>query len=341
MIDKVLKEHLPLFVVTAFACLIGLGFQLSIDLKGETVFAPQFLGEFFTVFIWAPFVIVFLKSALSFASGKPQPPTVFAATIFSPFSMLRVFVCFICIYLVIVVFGSVKSLIGLVLTPHGHDYLFIAIEKFIHGGRLPHEYFGFVFENSTWLYSIDFLYGLWFFLMYVILAGIVFQPPGTPGRMQYIVSFCLCWTIIGNVLAALGASAGPIFWEYYLPDPNPYESLLATLDQLEGERNMFCTRFRDAMLYMMHNDRLVDMNGPAALPSVHVAMATLFTLYSWKYCRVLFIPTLIYLVIIQLGSFLLSWHYALDGYVGAAAMVAIWLVVGRYVENKGADRQSG
>lgn len=312
-------------VVAALAIMVGLYFQLSIDLKGESVFTPQFLFEFFGVFIVAPFVIAGIKivhgevTHQSWATIKSNVKELFA-----PQMLLRVFISFVCIYIVVTVFGAVKSLIGLTLTPNGHDILFIGIERFLHGGKLPHEYFTFIYDNPQWLYRIDFFYWLWFILMYVFLAWAVFQPKGTPGRLQYLLSFCLCWTVIGNVLAALGASAGPVFWHYYLPGPDPYESLLATLNALNAQEPLFRTGFRDIMLSMMHNDRMIDLNGPAALPSVHVAMACLFALYSYKYWRLMFVFTLVYLIIIQLGSFLLAWHYAIDGYVGIAAMLLIW-----------------
>lgn len=320
---------------TALAMVVGLCFQLSIDLRGESVFTPQFLWEFTLVFIAAPFAIGFIR--VTRALIQKQSSSAIGAIIREIFSLrmlARVLICCVCVFMVITVFGAVKSLIGSHLTPHGHDYLFIAVERFLHGGRLPHEYFDFVYDNPQWLHRIDFLYWIWFMLMYIFLAWVVFQPQGTPGRMQYIVSFALCWTVVGSILAAAGASAGPIFWSYYLPPPNPYHDLLTTIDAINAQEPLFRTQFRDMMLSMKFNDKMVDMNGPAALPSVHVAMATLFTLHSFKYWPWLGWIMLAYLIIIQLGSFLLSWHYAIDGYVGAAAMVLIWWSAGKYFERK-------
>lgn len=335
IIVDALKEHLPLFACTALAIVVGLCFQLSIDLRGESVFTPQFLWEFTLVFIAAPFVIGFIRVSKALIEQKTAEEI--GATIKDIFSLsmlARVVICCVCVFMVITVFGAVKSLIGSHLTPHGHDYLFIAIERFIHGGRLPHEYFDFVFDNPKWLHQIDFLYWVWFMLMYIFLAWVVFQPKGTPGRMRYIVSFCLCWTVIGNILAAAGASAGPIFWSYYLPEPNPYRELLDKIGEISAQDTLFRDRFRDIMLSMKFNDKMVDMNGPAALPSVHVAMATLFTVHSFKYWPLLGWIMLPYVIVIQLGSFLLSWHYALDGYVGAAAMILIWWAAGKYFDRK-------
>ncbi len=315
--------------------LVGLSFQMTIDLNGESVFTPQFLQEFVFVFIAAPFAIGFMRISRALVTGKKANEiSAILEDIFSFPTLVRVVICCVCVFMVITVFGAIKSLIGSHLTPHGHDYLFIAIERFLHGGRLPHEYFQFVYTDPEWLRQIDFLYWLWFILMYVFLAWVVFQPKGTPGRMQYIVSFCLCWTILGNVIAAAGASAGPIFWQYYLPGPDPYKELLAAIDSISAQEPLFRNQFRDMMLSMKFNDRMVDMNGPAALPSVHVGMATLFALHSLRYWPWLAWAMVPYAVIIQLGSFLLSWHYAIDGYVGAAAMILIWWGAGKYFDRK-------
>lgn len=329
IIKDALKEHVPLMMATALALLLGLGVQLTVDLKGETVFEAQYLWEFILVFVFAPLVITFLRAGRDILQHRPQSEiNKDIRDLFSPRTFVRVGLCFLCIYPVVTIFGALKSLIGLLLTPHGHDFLFIAIERAIHFGKLPHEYFGFVYADPQLFYFFDFFYGLWFFLMYIFLAWVAYQPADTPGRMRYLVSFCLCWTVIGNILAAIGASAGPIFWSYYIDGFNPYASLLASIDALNAQNPLFRTMFMNMMLDMMNNDKMVDMNGAAALPSVHVAMVTLFVLYAWRYCRFILPLMAAYLVIIQLGSFILSWHYALDGYVGFIAMVLIWWGVG-------------
>ena len=62
-------------------------------------------------------------------------------------------------------------------------------------------------------------------------------------------------------------------------------------------------------------------SGISAMPSMHVAIATLFALVCWRVRRWLGIVMTIYAVIIMLGSVDLGWHYAVDGYLGAVGML--------------------
>ena len=42
-----------------------------------------------------------------------------------------------------------------------------------------------------------------------------------------------------------------------------------------------------------------------------------------------------YALVIQIGSVHLGWHYAIDGYVGAALALSIWLVAGALLRRLG------
>jgi membrane-associated phospholipid phosphatase len=81
-------------------------------------------------------------------------------------------------------------------------------------------------------------------------------------------------------------------------------------------------------------------SGISAMPSMHVAIATLFALVCWRVRRWLGIVMTIYAVIIMIGSVHLGWHYAVDGYLGAAAMLAIWWCVG-WCLRRAAERRAG
>lgn len=64
------------------------------------------------------------------------------------------------------------------------------------------------------------------------------------------------------------------------------------------------------------------------MPSMHVAEAVLFAILGWKSNRRLGVALTAFALITLVGSVLLGWHYAIDGYLAAAAVVPIWLLGG-------------
>jgi membrane-associated phospholipid phosphatase len=65
-------------------------------------------------------------------------------------------------------------------------------------------------------------------------------------------------------------------------------------------------------------------SGISAMPSMHVAMATLFAIAGFRRSRLLGGIFTVYALTIWVASVHLGWHYALDGVVGAAMMGALW-----------------
>ena len=72
------------------------------------------------------------------------------------------------------------------------------------------------------------------------------------------------------------------------------------------------------------------------MPSLHVAMAVLCALIGWHRSRIAGMLLTGYAVVIQFGSVILAWHYAVDGYIGAGVAIVSW--VGAKVLLKRSDR---
>ncbi|WP_352599348.1 phosphatase PAP2 family protein [Mesorhizobium sp. M0488] len=68
--------------------------------------------------------------------------------------------------------------------------------------------------------------------------------------------------------------------------------------------------------------------GISAFPSIHVASSVLFALYATRLSPRLGVAMWIFAAIIMLGSVVLGWHYAPDGYAGILISVAIWKITG-------------
>jgi membrane-associated phospholipid phosphatase len=83
--------------------------------------------------------------------------------------------------------------------------------------------------------------------------------------------------------------------------------------------------FQD-MLRQSQGGPLVFASGISAMPSMHVAMATLFVIGGFQKSRRLGYFFLCYAVLIWIASIHLGWHYAADGILGALMMTSLWLV---------------
>jgi len=64
--------------------------------------------------------------------------------------------------------------------------------------------------------------------------------------------------------------------------------------------------------------------GISAMPSMHVAIATINALYLAGINRWAGIAAWTYCAIILIGSIYSGWHYSLDGYVSVIVVLAIW-----------------
>jgi hypothetical protein len=100
------------------------------------------------------------------------------------------------------------------------------------------------------------------------------------------------------------------------------------------------SRFNQRMLWETRRaDRWKHFAGIAAMPSLHVGVSVLFVLVAWQMSRLLGLLLAVYAVAIQIGSVVLAWHYAVDGYLGALFAIGSWTVAG--VLSTGAQQGAG
>jgi membrane-associated phospholipid phosphatase len=75
------------------------------------------------------------------------------------------------------------------------------------------------------------------------------------------------------------------------------------------------------------------INGISAMPSMHVGASILFAILGFssgkKWLGYLMSA---FAVLIFIGSIHLGWHYAIDGYAGAAVAVVCWWAAGKIVD---------
>ena len=172
--------------------------------------------------------------------------------------------------------------------------------------------------------ALEALYlGTWGLMLVVSMLAVLFVPAMQPVRAQYVWTFLLVWSVLGNVLAAAVMSAGPVFYENVTGDPR-FAGLIAYLERNSGQGLI------QTFLWSAYsgNEPGVVGAGISAFPSMHVASATMCALVAANAHRWLRWAGVAYCAVIMFGSVHLGWHYAVDGYFSIAATVLIWKVVG-------------
>ena len=225
-------------------------------------------------------------------------------------------------------FGSFKRMIP-ILNPFSWDPAFMAWDRWLHLGehpwRLLQPLLGTPLASST----ISFAYNLWFFVLIFTFIWQALSAKRQRLRMQFLIAFPLTWILLGTVLAAALASGGPVYYGRITGLDDPFAPLMTYLNAAQEHYPIWSLRVQDMLWASHQRGGAVFGSGISAMPSLHVAMTVLMAIVGWKTHRVLGIGYTVFALIIMIGSVHLGWHYAIDGYVSAVAVVPIWWLAGR------------
>jgi membrane-associated phospholipid phosphatase len=224
----------------------------------------------------------------------------------------------------LIAFAQFKNLIP-TLNPFDWDTRFMELDRFLHFGQLPHEYILPLFGGPYLLSFFTGLYNIWLFLMYFVLLIACFLRPDSLVRMQFLFAFVLTWAVGGNLLATLFSSAGPVYYGL-LGLGDIYDPLMQHL--AEHAETGFVTVVETQNLLWRFHSMEDSVNGISAFPSMHVASSVLMAIFAFRWCRLAGYLMSAFALIIMIGSVLLAWHYAVDGYVGAAVAYLSWRAAG-------------
>jgi len=146
-----------------------------------------------------------------------------------------------------------------------------------------------------------------------------------PDRVRrYLMLFLFTWIFLGNLLAMLFMSAGPVFYDRML-GTDEFAALTAVL-QTEAERTSIMGIMREWLWAVNQTGFEGVSSGISAFPSLHVGIAALACVYLCERSRYLIPVGVGFLGFILMGSVLSGLHYALDGYVSIAVVLAAWAV---------------
>ena len=211
------------------------------------------------------------------------------------------------------------------------DDAFAWLGVLIHGHRpwrLAHS-----FDTRTIAHIVDIAYSqMWFLLWFglVLCAALTVRERRA---LHYLWALALTLIIGGTILATLFSSAGPILYDQVYGAVR-YGDLADTLRRYPENGNVF--RFSGYLLDAYAHGRPTLGGGISAMPSMHVAIATLNAFYLSRINRALGLFGWAFALTILFGSIYTGWHYAVDGYVSILLASAIWLRVGRQLDKAAA-----
>jgi hypothetical protein len=229
-------------------------------------------------------------------------------------------------------FTNLKVLIP-ALHPFDWDATFAVWDRLLHFGCDPWLLLQPVLGHPFVTSLVNGCYNLWFILAYGVFCWQMATIARPRLRMQYILTFILAWALIGNVMALLLSSAGPVYYGRVTGLADPFVPLMAYLQQASTVSPVPALGIQDLLWRLYETKGLALGGGISAMPSLHVAIAFSFVLLGRAIDRRLAVAFGAFALLIFLGSIHLGWHYAIDGYVAILATWAIWLGVGRLLRH--------
>lgn len=218
-------------------------------------------------------------------------------------------------------YGSVKAAIP-AITQYDLDPLFLRMDVWIHG-RHAWEILQPVLGYPVVTFAINSIYNLWIVLFYVTFCAVAIWVEQPALRRRFLIAFLLCWMLLGNVAAILLPSVGPCFYALFYGE-DPYAGLMQYLRETDRILPLTALDVQEMLITWWRRGDPGLGRGISAMPSMHVSIACLMMLLSWRLGRGWAIAGTLFLICIFLGSIHLGYHYAVDGYASLIATPLIW-----------------
>ena len=227
-------------------------------------------------------------------------------------------------------FTIIKSNIP-VAVPFAWDATLMEIDQLLHFGVLPHDLLAPLYQSPLAIFIVNLIYNIWFIILLIFFVWQGMSENDSPLRQRYLISYLLCMGLGTLVLGTIFSSAGPCFYGLVVPGPNPYAGLM---HHLAGANEVYpvWTIGAQHMLWNIYSDSNGTLSAISAMPSMHVASSVLFILCArasgicWLTWLCGFVAVAVFI-----GSIVLAWHYAVDGYAGAVLALACWKLGGWWV----------
>ena len=225
-------------------------------------------------------------------------------------------------------FGYMKEMIPLI-PPFSWDLTFLAWDRALHFGTDPYRALMPLITTPLTIGLLNFAYHFWFLIMLITPFLACFDRSNPQARMTFLIAHVLTWGIGGNLVALALSSAGPVYLER-LDISTVFVPLTSALQEMSARIWLPALEVQE-LLWDGYTGK-GPVSGISAMPSMHVGSTTLFTLYAFTWRRWAGWLMVGFWCLILLGSVALGWHYAVDGYLGAATALLFWHLAGRTVK---------
>jgi len=232
-------------------------------------------------------------------------------------------------------FTVLKAAVPMV-QPYAWDARLAAADAWLHGGLQPWQLLQPLLGHPLLTAIVNFNYHLWFFILLGTVYWLAFNLERRQLRMQFMLSFVLSWSLLGNVMAMLLSSVGPCYYGHVVPGADPFAGLFHYLRSANEVVPVMSLAVQDTLWHDYTTHSGANALSISAMPSMHVASAVLLALLGWRLGRTAGIAFTVFAVLVQLGSVHLGWHYAIDGYLGAVGAWLIWNLCGKLLQRSAA-----
>jgi hypothetical protein len=171
----------------------------------------------------------------------------------------------------------------------------------------------------------DIVYVTWAFVETAVLILVLSLRP-SPVKSRAMLAYFLIVGLMGVCGQYLLSSAGPVFYDQVFGGDR-----FAGLTARNGVNAPFVQLGVNMLWssYSSHTDQIG--NGISAMPSMHVATTAWVALSLSALSPKLRRPAWAYWLAIFIGSFVLGWHYFLDGVVATVGAVGCWTLAHRLI----------
>lgn len=234
------------------------------------------------------------------------------------------------IKLVLVIYCNIKQAIPRI-HPQTFDEDLERLDILLHLGFDPLRVPVYLADHPIITGAIDFLYVVWYFVKAPMVV-IFLLVRNRRLHVGFYGAYLSIW-IVGGLFAVAFPSLGPIYTH-----PELYESLNKPF--ATGFQERLWTHYQQ-MLAAPEEYQALIYEGIAAFPSLHVAVVALFAFFLGRVHRGAAALMWAFTVVIQFGSVLLGWHYAVDGYFGILLAYVLYRLATRALRIPASDASLG